>query len=121
MLILYSTLLYYTLYYPTLQVTRDQMFEEFSYTLNLTETTLPGLNNLITTEATALAAATGAHAIALLTEWDEYISLDYAKIYAVMSKPAFIFDGRNILKHDELRAIGFEVYAIGKPSPKSNF
>ena len=97
------------------------MFEEFSYTLNLTETTLPGLSNLITTEASALAAATGAHAIALLTEWNEYISLDYDKIYAVMSKPAFIFDGRNILKHDELRAIGFEVYAIGKPSPKSNF
>lgn len=35
-----------------------------------------------------------------------------------MSKPAFVFDGRNILPHAELRRIGFEVYAIGKPVPK---
>lgn len=58
---------------------------------------------------------TGAHAIAVLTEWDEFLTYDYEKIFEVMSKPAFIFDGRNILPHDKLRAIGFEVYAIGKP------
>ena len=38
-------------------------------------------------------------------------------IYNVMSKPAFVFDGRNILPHAALREIGFEVYAIGKPEP----
>ena len=32
-----------------------------------------------------------------------------------MSKPAFIFDGRNLLDHAKLRKIGFEVHAIGKP------
>ena len=35
-----------------------------------------------------------------------------------MSKPAFLFDGRNILDHAALQEIGFEVYAIGKPIPK---
>ena len=34
-----------------------------------------------------------------------------------MAKPAFVFDGRNIMDHEKLRAIGFEVYAIGKPDP----
>ena len=95
------------------------MMEEFSYTLNVTPTTFPGMNELIITEASALAAAKGSHALAILTEWDEFATLDYTKIYEVMSKPAFIFDGRNILKHDELRAIGFEVYAIGKPHVKT--
>ena len=30
-------------------------------------------------------------------------------------KPAFVFDGRNILDHEKLRSIGFIVYALGKP------
>jgi len=101
------------------QVTRDQMFEEFNYTLNVNNTTLPGLDGMITTASSAIEAATGAHAIALMTEWDEFTTLDYTQIYAAMSKPAFIFDGRNILPHAALREIGFEVYAIGKPSVKT--
>lgn len=59
-------------------------------------------------------AAKGAHAIAILTEWDSFKSLDYNKIYQSMEKPAFLFDGRNILDLDMLRTIGFEVYGIGK-------
>lgn len=100
------------------QVTREQMFMEFDYTLGISETTKPGIGKLITTCPTAMEAVAGSHAIAVLTEWDEFASLDYAKIYESMSKPAFIFDGRNILPHEELRKIGFEVYAIGKPAPK---
>ncbi len=92
---------------------------EFSYTLNVTPTTVPGLDDLIVTASSAIEAATGAHAIALVTEWDEFTTLDYQHIYEVMSKPAFIFDGRNILPHAQLREIGFEVYAIGKPSVKT--
>jgi len=57
----------------------------------------------------------GAHAIAVMTEWDEFKNIDYEKAYASMSKPAFVFDGRNILDHSKLQKIGFEVYAIGKP------
>ena len=61
------------------------------------------------------AAAQGAHAVAILTEWSQYADLDYQAIYTSMVKPAFIFDGRNILDHKRLHAIGFNVHAIGKP------
>ena len=100
------------------QVTREQMFEEFHYTLNVSPSTFPGVENLITTCPNAIEAVRGAHAIAVMTEWDEFITYDYRQIYSLMSKPAFIFDGRNVLPHAELREIGFEVYAIGKPVPK---
>lgn len=60
-------------------------------------------------------AAAGAHAVAILTEWAHYRDLDYAAILASMSKPAFIFDGRNILDHRQLYELGFNVYPIGKP------
>ena len=51
-------------------------------------------------------------------QWDEFKTYDYERIYASMAKPAFLFDGRNILDHDKLRTIGFEVYCIGKPTSK---
>jgi len=60
-------------------------------------------------------AAKGAHGIAVVTEWDLYRNLDYKKIYDKMEKPAFIFDGRNILDYQKLYEIGFNVYPIGKP------
>jgi len=61
-------------------------------------------------------AAAGAHGVAVLTEWDEFRTLDFPAIYAGMHKPAFVFDGRNILPRAELEAIGFRVFAIGKPA-----
>jgi UDPglucose 6-dehydrogenase len=60
-------------------------------------------------------AAKNAHAIAVLTEWPQYTQLDYESIYESMVKPAFIFDGRNLLNHKKLYEIGFNVYPIGKP------
>jgi UDPglucose 6-dehydrogenase len=63
-------------------------------------------------------AAIGAHAIAVLTEWDLYASLDYRRIFDNMEKPAFIFDGRNILDHRKLHEIGFNVFPIGSPALK---
>ncbi|MBN2684794.1 MAG: UDP-glucose 6-dehydrogenase [Pontiellaceae bacterium] len=59
-------------------------------------------------------AAEGAHAIAVMTEWKEYKALDFQRIYDSMEKPAFIFDGRNILDHAALFEMGFEVYSIGR-------
>ncbi|MGO3708446.1 MAG: UDP-glucose 6-dehydrogenase [Mesonia hippocampi] len=59
-------------------------------------------------------ACKDAHAIAVLTEWDEFTTYDWKRIYDTMKKPAFVFDGRKILKEEELKAIGFEYYAIGK-------
>ncbi|HSA04073.1 MAG TPA: UDP-glucose 6-dehydrogenase [Tenuifilaceae bacterium] len=59
-------------------------------------------------------ACKGAHAIAVITEWDEFKKYDWKRIYDGMMKPAFIFDGRNILDHKKLMEIGFKVKAIGK-------
>ncbi|MBF0226218.1 MAG: nucleotide sugar dehydrogenase [Desulfobacterales bacterium] len=61
-------------------------------------------------------AASQCHCIAVITEWDIYKKLDYEKIYNSMYKPAFIFDGRNILDHKKLFNIGFNVFPIGKPA-----
>jgi UDPglucose 6-dehydrogenase len=58
-------------------------------------------------------ASKGCNAIAVVTEWDLYRELDYERIYSHMNKPAFIFDGRNILDHKRLYEIGFQVYPIG--------
>jgi len=64
----------------------------------------------------AYEACAGAHAIAVVTEWDEFKALDYARIYAGMPKPASIFDGRNITDLAALRKIGFQAFGIGKPA-----
>jgi UDPglucose 6-dehydrogenase len=59
-------------------------------------------------------ACKDAHAIAIITEWEEFKTYDWQRIYDNMKKPAFIFDGRNILDHKKLMEIGFKVKAIGK-------
>jgi UDPglucose 6-dehydrogenase len=63
-------------------------------------------------------AARGAHAIAVMTEWELYRSLDWEKIHASMEKPAFMFDGRNLLDHQRLFEVGFNVFPIGSPPLK---
>lgn len=60
-------------------------------------------------------AAVSAHAVAIVTEWDEFKKLDYKKIFASMTKPAAIFDGRNILDLEKLKELGFRAFGIGKP------
>ena len=67
----------------------------------------------VTSFADPYAACEGAHAIAVLTEWDEFREYDWKKIYEGMQKPAFVFDGRNLLDGPALRAIGFVYQAIG--------
>jgi UDPglucose 6-dehydrogenase len=59
-------------------------------------------------------ACKDAHAIAVITEWDEFRNYDWERIFKNMQKPAFLFDGRNLLNHDQLREIGFKVKGIGK-------
>ncbi len=59
-------------------------------------------------------AVEGAHALATLTEWDEFRSMDFARIFDLMLKPAFVFDGRAVLPAEELKAHGFDVFSIGK-------
>jgi UDPglucose 6-dehydrogenase len=59
-------------------------------------------------------ACKDSHAIALLTEWDEFKTYDWENIYANMMKPAFVFDGRNILDKQKMEAIGFNYFGIGR-------
>jgi len=61
-------------------------------------------------------AARGAHAVAVITEWDLYRDLAWERVYDSMEKPAFVFDGRNILPHPRLYDIGFSVFPIGRPA-----
>jgi UDPglucose 6-dehydrogenase len=74
----------------------------------------------VTFESDPYKAAAGSHAIAVMTEWKLYTELDYERIFASMSQPAFIFDGRNILDHRRLFKMGFNVFAIGK-APLKHF
>jgi len=62
----------------------------------------------------AYEATKDAHAVLILTEWDEFKALDFNKIYDQMNLPAFLFDGRNLLDLDALRSIGFEATGIGR-------
>jgi UDPglucose 6-dehydrogenase len=62
----------------------------------------------------AYEAAAGAHALVIATEWDEFKTLDFRRIFAGMQQPAFIFDGRNILDLGKLREIGFRASGVGR-------
>lgn len=93
------------------RVSHEQMFADVDH-LN----TRPDSENrkLLHPTTNPYEACLNAHAVALMTEWDEFKTYDWQRIYDGMMKPAFIFDGRNILDHKKLIEIGFKVKAIGK-------
>ncbi|MEP5545872.1 UDP binding domain-containing protein, partial [Maribacter dokdonensis] len=62
----------------------------------------------------AIEATQEAHAIAILTEWDEFKNYDWKTIYEQMLKPAFVFDGRRLLDTNNMESIGFNYYKIGQ-------
>eukprot|EP01060_Flectonema_neradi_P014929 TRINITY_DN2161_c0_g1_i1.p1 TRINITY_DN2161_c0_g1~~TRINITY_DN2161_c0_g1_i1.p1 ORF type:complete len:425 (+),score=74.44 TRINITY_DN2161_c0_g1_i1:227-1501(+) len=66
-------------------------------------------------EDSALSAIEGAHSIAALTQWSEFIDLDWKLIATKVMRPRLLFDGRNFLPHEELHALGFNVFSIGRP------
>ena len=111
---------------PAIYVGRDLLEEEASLAiydpkvtsnqiyLDLGAKCEPNREEKIEVCSDAYEAVEGAHALAILTEWDEFRDLNYRKIYDRMMKPAFIFDGRNIANRKELIDIGFKVYAIGR-------
>jgi UDPglucose 6-dehydrogenase len=74
---------------------------------------LQGTPGTVLFEEDPYVAARGAHAIAIMTEWEIYRSLDYERLYQTMERPAFVFDGRNVVDHARLHKIGFNVYPIG--------
>ena len=59
-------------------------------------------------------ACLNSHAVAVLTEWDMFTTLDWQRIFDDVTKPAQVFDGRNILKVNLLKDIGFNVHSLGK-------
>ncbi|CAN0871001.1 UDP-glucose 6-dehydrogenase 4 [Linum grandiflorum] len=73
------------------------------------------LKQQVSIVSAAYEATKDAHGVCILTEWDEFKKLDYKKMYDGMQKPAFVFDGRNVVDAAKLREIGFIVYSIGKP------
>src|SRR6056297_3009182 len=93
------------------KVTEQQMYEDLNYLNTRSE---QENNQRLHVEKDPYEAAKDAHAIAILTEWDEFRDYDWQKIYNNMKKPAFLFDGRNILDAQKLSLIGFKVYQIGK-------
>lgn len=92
------------------KVSKSKMLSDLDY-LD-TRSPQENLNSLNVFED-AYDACKNAHAIAVLTEWDEFTTYDWQKIYDSMHKPAFIFDGRNILNAKELESIGFIYNGIG--------
>jgi UDPglucose 6-dehydrogenase len=72
--------------------------------------------NNVTVCKDAYTAAKDSHAVAVLTEWDEFRSIDTERIISAMKRPAFLFDGRNIMDRAKLASQGFEVHSIGRPA-----
>ncbi len=93
------------------QVSAKKMLGDLNYLQ-----TRPAKENeqMLDVHANPYDACKDAHAIAIITEWDEFKTLDWQRIFDQMKKPAFLFDGRNIVNHSHLREVGFIVKAIGK-------
>ncbi|MEG9326615.1 nucleotide sugar dehydrogenase [Salinimicrobium catena] len=92
------------------KVTAEQIYSDLDY---LGSRSNDANRQAVTVVNDPLQACKGAHAIAVLTEWDEFRQLDWQEVYDNMLKPAFLFDGRRLLRPDTKREIGFEFYAIG--------
>jgi len=92
-----------------LNVFRDHSLEVSARHRRLIETNVSVVSD-------AYQASQNAHAIAVMTEWDEFKKLDMKRVYENMYRPAFVFDGRNILDETALAKIGFEVHGIGRSS-----
>ncbi|KAK8857800.1 hypothetical protein M9Y10_012894 [Tritrichomonas musculus] len=102
------------------KVTKEQIYydlENYSY-----PSPKEYVESHVTVYTDAYEAALQAHAIVLMTEWPQFKDLDYEKIYKSMMKPAFFFDGRNLIDRDMLRKIGYCTHSIGvAPDKLSSF
>lgn len=92
------------------KVTEEQIYSDLDY---LGSRSGDANRKGVTVVKSSYEACDNAHAIAVLTEWDEFKQLDWKKIYDQMLKPAFLFDGRRLLEPKTKKEIGFEFYAIG--------
>lgn len=92
-------------------VSKDQIYNEL--------TRPDGLPQMLEITSSAQEACAGADAIAVFTDWDEFLSLDYSNIFSKMAKPARLFDGRGCLDLCALSRIGFRTFGVGKPPEDS--
>ena len=99
---------YISVYDP--KVVAERMFADLEYLGTRTD---EANRALLTVENNPYEACKEAHAVAVLTEWDEFKDYDWQRIYDNMLKPAFVFDGRGILDGESLEKIGFVYYKIG--------
>ncbi len=92
------------------KVRKKQIISDLNY---LNAIAIDDLDKMVDVYEDPYEACKNAHAIAILTEWDEFKSYDWKRIYDAMQKPAFIFDGRNILDAKKMKEIGFIFSAVG--------
>src|SRR5690606_19103487 len=93
------------------KVKQEQMYADLDY---LNSRTSEENKKGLTTHNNPYDACNGAHTIAILTEWDEFKTYGWQKIYDKMEKPAYVFDGRSIHEKNKSNEIGFVYYSIGK-------
>ncbi|WP_318308121.1 nucleotide sugar dehydrogenase [Flagellimonas crocea] len=93
------------------QVSEEKVYQDLNYLGTRSDAEN---RNLLTVTSEPIEASEDAHAIAILTEWDEFKSYDWEKIYKNMLKPAFVFDGRRILDTEKMKELGFDFYKIGE-------
>lgn len=92
------------------KVTPEQIYSDLDYLGSRSDAEN---RELVTIVNDPMEACKNSHAIAVLTEWDEFRELDWKEVYKTMLKPAFLFDGRRLLERKTKEAIGFDFYAIG--------
>ena len=73
------------------------------------------LDNRITYAKDSYAAATGADALLVLTEWKEFVNLDLLRIKRLLRSP-IVLDGRNIFSQSEMADAGLNYHSIGRPT-----
>ena len=100
---------YVTIYDP--KVSEEQMFHDL-HEINPSNS-MDRLHQQVTVYKDPYECAEGAHALLIMTDWPEFRDYDHKRIYDSMSKPAFLFDGRNYLDREKLRKIGFCTHGIG--------
>ncbi len=92
------------------KVTAEQIYKDLDY---LKTRSSEDNRRLVTVVNDPYEALQDAHAVAVLTEWDEFKSYDWKQIKQTMKKPSFVFDGRKLLDSEQLKNLGFDYYAIG--------
>ncbi|XP_077861825.1 UDP-glucose 6-dehydrogenase-like [Saccoglossus kowalevskii] len=100
------------------QVSREQIISDLTHPIISEDP--ERVERLVTIATDPYKALSGAHALVVCTEWDEFRGYDFQKIYDTMAKPAFAFDGRGILDAEHLLELGFHVEVIGKVVRKNN-